>query len=110
MMGAHDVTVTEMAAQIEQGRHLVPEHVWKGAEGYILYGKPTGSFLSAMFQNDFLETACGADDVCGARLPDLARFLYNYAPHDCWRGAEKVTSWRQHGGVAGGAHLVEWAS
>lgn len=109
-MSAHDDTVAEVLAQIEQGRYLVPPHLWQGITNHIIYGGDTGNFLTAMFRNDFLNAATGADEVTSARFYDLALFLFNYAPSPCFGSHEAVGRWRAAGGIRGGAHLLEDAS
>lgn len=104
---AHADTLTDVQAQLLAGRALVPRHVWPGIYHHVLQGVPTGNFLTGLFENDLLKATCGADETCLAAIADLARFMHNYAPESCWGSAEKVQRWRDRGGIAGGAHLVE---
>ena len=97
------VTVDTVDAQISEGRSLVPDHLWPGVRRHILEGIGTGNFLAAVFANDLLEAACGADEVSLERLPDIMRFMHNYAPAYCWGSRAIVVRWRRLGGVAGRA-------
>ncbi len=106
-MAGHDETAAEVFAALEKGRIHVPDHVWGGIVGHVLDGIPTGNFLTGLFENNLLNAACGADEICLARIDDLARFMHNNAPEACWGSAERVRIWRNAGGIRGGAHLVE---
>ncbi|CAN5371291.1 hypothetical protein BH10PSE14_BH10PSE14_04690 [soil metagenome] len=109
MMGAHDATLADVTDQIEAGRHLVPEHLWRGVSNHILLGGDTGRFLTSLFENDLINAVCRADEVSLARLHDLVLFLHNYAPSPCFGSRAEVTAWRTAGGIRGGAHLREAA-
>ncbi|RUN77294.1 hypothetical protein [Sphingomonas sp. TF3] len=93
------VTVASVDEQIAAGRSLVPDHLWTGVRAHILHGTSTGSFLSAVFANDLLNAATSADEVSLDRLPDLMRFLHNYAPFHCWGSRRVRDLWRELGGV-----------
>lgn len=97
----------DMADQLAHGHSLVPDHLWTGITGHILYGVPTGNFLTGLFENDLLKATGGADEVSLARIRDLALFMHNYAPSRCWGSQAKVKRWRDAGGIRGGAHLLE---
>jgi hypothetical protein len=99
-----DITVDSIDEQILAGRGLVPDHLWDGVRAHILTGRPTGNFLSAVFANDLLNAATGADEVSLERLPDIMRFLHNYAPAWCWGSRAVRARWRELGGIEGRAH------
>lgn len=83
--------------------HL-PPHMHDGLLNYILTGRGTGHFLTAILTND-LKGACNrADDENQRRLYDYVFFLVNYAPMGCWGSVENVERWRAQGGYVG---LVE---
>lgn len=93
----------EVERALTNGQSLIPEHLWDGVRGYILFGLENGSFLTAVFANDLLNAATSADQVALDRLPDLMRFMHNYAPEVCWGAKSVRDSWRRMGGVEGGA-------
>ncbi|WP_010185987.1 hypothetical protein [Sphingomonas sp. PAMC 26605] len=93
------VTIASVDEQIAAGRALVPDHLWTGVREHILFGRRSGNFLSAAFANDLLNAATGADEVSFERLPDLMRFLHNYAPYHCWGSRAVRDLWRELGGV-----------
>jgi len=107
MSAAAATVVSDDMADVERslarGQALVPDHLWDGLRGYILFGLENGTFLSAVFANDLLSAATGADEVSLGRLPDLMRFMHNYAPELCWGSKAVRNSWRRLGGVEGGA-------
>lgn len=104
-MGAHDLAVHDMTAQLADGRHLVPHHLWEGILNHVLEGCETGNFLSALFENNLLNAVCGADEVSLAGIRELMLFMHNYAPSHCWGSPQEVLRWREAGGIRGGAHL-----
>jgi hypothetical protein len=108
--GAHDDTVDLVRAQLAEGRHLVPSHLWGGIFNHVLEGRETGNFLSAMFENNLLNAVCGADETTLAGIRDLMLFMHNYAPAGCWGSREQLQRWRQAGGIRGGAHLLREAA
>lgn len=101
-----DDVVDEVLQQLEDGRMLVPDHLWRGIVNHIIDGGDTGSFLTAMFENDFLKAATGADEVTAANFRNLALFLHNYAPSICFGSQAAVREWRTAGGIRGGAHRL----
>ncbi|MCP3729289.1 hypothetical protein M9978_02510 [Sphingomonas sp. MG17] len=106
-MARYDSAVDDVTAQLAEGKSLVPDHLWGGILNHVLEGHGTGSFLTHVFRNDLLNAATGADEVSLARLPDLMRFLHNYAPQSSWGTPKRVSRWREAGGIRGGAHELE---
>ena len=82
-----------IAAMIEEGRDLVPEHMWGAVERYLLDGIPPGHFLTAVLSNDLTEAFARADDGNAARMHDWVRFFYCYAPRGSWGSPAKVSAW-----------------
>jgi hypothetical protein len=71
-----------------------------GLRRYIEHGIPPGSFLTALLSNDLRGTFERADDENRAAVENWIRFLYNYAPSECWGSPAKLTTWCQHGGLS----------
>ena len=79
----------------------LPEHLRDGAQRYVEQGVATGSFLRSVFENDFAMAVVRADDKCALVLPDIARWLANEAPGDCWGSKAMVSGWMRAGGLLG---------
>jgi len=82
----------------------VPEHCREGFVGYVIEGAPIGSFLTAIFENNLVDAACGADDVNLRSLRAYAMALYYYCPSrgsGCWGSQEDVRGWQALGGLRG---------
>src|SRR3990167_1295433 len=71
----------------------VPHHLIEGLVEYIVDGRPTGRFLHALLENDFMETYSPADVPSAAGMPALFTFLYNGAPSGCFGSPEIVRGW-----------------
>lgn len=84
---------TSIQEMIEDGRHLVPEHMWGGVERYYLLGVAPGHFLNALLSNDLMEAFKRADDLNVAAMHDWVRFLYNFTPSQSFGSPERVRAW-----------------
>lgn len=81
----------------------IPHHMRGGIERYIMHGVPMGSFLTAIFANDFMEAAGRADDENRHALFGYAQFLYNHVPSNCKGSYGDVRAWIARGGLEGSA-------
>ena len=72
---------------------LLPEGLRGGLMRWIVKGIPTGSFLAAVLRNDLKDACARIDDDNRPFLPDVVRWLYNYAPACCWGSPERVSAW-----------------
>ena len=79
----------------------VPEHLRSGIARHCLFGDPVGSFLTSVFDNDFVAAAVRADEGSLAGLREIALFLANDAPRGAWGSADRAEDWRRAGGLAG---------
>lgn len=91
------VDISEARANIG----MVPAHCADGLLRYIENGETVGGFLTALLCCDLKETFARADDINGSRVRDYLKFLYNYAPAQCWGSREAVDAWQAHGGLVG---------
>lgn len=80
---------------------VIPQHMRGGIERYVMSGVPMGSFLTAIFANDFQEAAGRADDENRQALFGYARFLYNSVPSNCKGSYGAVDAWIAQGGLVG---------
>lgn len=79
----------------------IPPHMHDGIVQYILTGRPTGSFLTAIFEND-LKGACNRADHENQKIIfDYVFFLYNNAPSACWGSEARHQEWIRIGGLRG---------
>lgn len=78
---------------------MVPFHLQDGLIHHCLHGRMTGSFLTAVMENDLLEAVCRGDQESIAGLKDIVQFLYNYSPPGCWGSPAKVKEWRAQQGL-----------
>lgn len=79
----------------------LPPHMRDGARLYVEKGVPGGSFMTAVFSNDFLGAFRRADDANTAAMRSWAAWLHNDAPRDCYGSPEDVSAWIKQGGLAG---------
>lgn len=74
-------------------KSLLPAHMQGPMQRYIEDRIEPGGFLTAVLSNDFMEAASLADETNQRYLYYIARWLYNYAPSDCYGSPEKVEAW-----------------
>lgn len=74
---------------------------YKDLTDYILRGQPMGHFLTAFVCNDLKQACVRADDDNKYRIWNIAFFLYNHAPMECWGSTERYEKWIRLGGFEG---------
>ncbi len=84
-------------------RRGVPENCIDGLVEYVLVGRPTGSFLEAVLSNDLMDAMARADAGNRYRVFEIASWLYNDAPGDCYGSRSVYSGWIAAGGLAGAA-------
>lgn len=72
---------------------LLPDNAREGLEAYVTEGIPTGDFLRACLENNFVEAVGRADIFNQRALPEIACFIYQCLPQVCWGSPEKVKRW-----------------
>lgn len=80
---------------------LVPERLQEPLARYLQHGAVPGSFLVALLSNNLERVIVHADHAMLHRLPDIVRFLINYAPRAAWGSGEAIARWEMMGGTAG---------
>lgn len=78
----------------------IPEHMLDGVRNYVEHGLPPGGFMSAIFENNFVEATKRADEGNSQALWHWA-YVLNWAPIGCWGSAAKVDEWIEGGGLRG---------
>jgi hypothetical protein len=79
---------------------LIPDYMIGGLRRYIEYGVPPGSFLTALLSNDLRATFERADDENRRCVENYVRFLYSYAPSQCWGSPARFDAWCKKGGLS----------
>ena len=71
----------------------VPEHIREGLARHVVHHAPTGSFLTAVLENDLVGALLRADAVNRWAIHDIVAFIYNDCPSPCWGSPAKVKAW-----------------
>jgi hypothetical protein len=71
----------------------VKENTKEQIDEYVRIGRPVGSFVRAVLENDLRESFGCADDQNREDLFDIVRYCHNDIPGGCWGSREKVKSW-----------------
>lgn len=82
-----------IAAEIELGRELVPDHLWPGLCRYLVERIRPGQFLCAVLENNLHDALTRADDIAVQHLRGLVVFLDIFAPGPCHGSPEAVAAW-----------------
>lgn len=90
-MSAHEYT----ANRLEKGfvKCDIPDYMQDGIREYVLRGRELGGFLSAIFENNLVESCGRADPTNIQCLEAYAGLLYNYVPRNCWGSPDTVRKW-----------------
>lgn len=78
---------------LDWSRWDVPEHTQEAFENYILRGYPPGSFMMAVLCNDFVGAVHKADHINKGALVDIAKWMLNVPPSECWGNSRAVKEW-----------------
>ena len=79
----------------------VPSHNHGGLQRYIENGIVPGDFLTAVLENNLMRALGRADEINRYRLFEIASFLYNVAPSQCYGSPHAVKEWSTLGGLNG---------
>ena len=80
---------------------LIPEFMHESIARYLEHGIVPGSFLRAIFSNDFYKVMTTVDRVNTESLHQYALFLANFAPDACFGSSHKTLEWHRAGGIRG---------
>jgi len=72
---------------------LIPEHMRPGVKRYLENGRRPGSFLTAVLENNLVESFARADNINQSQMLVWVNFLYNEMPMASWGSKEKVKAW-----------------
>ena len=84
----------------ELNLHGIPLHMHDAVVRYVEHGIRPGSFLSAVFSNDFMGACNCADDVNRCCLFEYGRLLFSM-PLGCHGSPDAVLEWIKQGGLRG---------
>lgn len=73
----------------------IPQHTRSAIDRYVEDGIRTGDFLYCVLTNDLIGAVAHADSQNTIYLANVAKFLWNYAPSNCWGSKENVANWLQ---------------
>jgi len=73
---------------------------------WVLWGRPTGSFLQALLSNDLMGAFRHGDEHNQRTMRDWVKLLYNGAPAGCYGSPANVKAWAAQFGLAD-AEFVE---
>lgn len=72
----------------EQLRHL------EGSlDRYLNHGIMPGGFLTAVLENNLVETFSRAEHINTVLVKDIVQFLYNRFPSSAWGSPERIKDW-----------------
>ena len=71
----------------------IAEHILESLQAYVNDRRPTGEFLRAVLENDLCESFGRADIGNRESLFEIASYVYNELPANCWGSPEKVKDW-----------------
>lgn len=80
-------------------RNGVPEHLIDGLVLYVTQGIPPGHFLTAVLENNLMDTMRRADERSLAGLFAVCTFVYNWIPGASHGNPILVAAWIAHGGI-----------
>lgn len=79
----------------------VPSHNHGGLTRYIENGIVPGDFLTAVLENNLMRALGKADETNRHALFNIASFLHNAAPSQCYGSPHAVKEWSTLGGLNG---------
>lgn len=72
---------------------LVSQVVITALNRYVVHHIPTGGFLRAVLENDFMRAVGGADNDNLCCLLEIRDFILGNLPMECYGSKEKVKDW-----------------
>ena len=83
------------------GEYGIPEYMRQSLEDYKNKGMPVGHFLTAVLENNLVESITRADNNNIDHLPAYAHYMYWHLPSGAWGSKEKVNNWIKRKGLIG---------
>lgn len=79
--------------QLAASKCGVPDHDIEPLELYVKHGIQPGGFLTAVLENNLMESLGRADEENRYCLFQICQFIYNDIPASCHGSPEKVRQW-----------------
>ncbi len=71
----------------------IPRYMHEGIIEYVENGRPMGSFLTAVFNNDLVTACRHADDTNRHLLFNYVSWLHDHAPVGCYGSPDSTEKW-----------------
>lgn len=84
---SHDAILASLA------KTSIPNNLHYGLANYIAEQYQPGGFLTSVLENDLVQAVSNGDEDSQDALVKLVKWLYQFAPGDCWGSPEKVRQW-----------------
>ena len=72
---------------------VLPAHMRASAQEYVEHGYLSGSFLTAVLENNLVEALGQADGINREMIFQWGLWLYSNCPAPAWGSKEKVAAW-----------------
>ena len=72
---------------------MIPERTLEGLKRYVKDKIPPGGFLTAVLENNLLNSFQRADGENRQAIPEIVYYVRNHLPANCWGLPEKVKKW-----------------
>jgi len=74
---------------------MIPEFTKHQIDQYVAHGICTGSFLTAVLENNLIQAFACADEDNLANMFHIVSYVYNHVPTACYGSPEKMAAWRE---------------
>lgn len=74
---------------------LCPNNLRGTMERYLEHGISGGHFFTSFLSNDLMGALGRADQTNLHQFPEIGKWLYNYAPSQCYGSPDKVKEWME---------------
>lgn len=71
----------------------IPKPVMAGMKRYVEHHIKPGSFLTAVIENNLMDTVREADKDSFAAIKDIVGWMYNEPTSECWGSPKKMEAW-----------------
>lgn len=76
----------------------IPPEIKASIDAHGMTGKPTGSFLQAVLENDLKTAVMKADEANYLLIGAIVGYCCNEIPMVCWGSEDAVAAWQRKGG------------
>lgn len=83
----------------------IPAHMHDGVLGYVLAGRPSGGFLMALLEGDYMRAAGAADASNRYAFHGWFSLLWSCFPSGSYGSPAAVATWVKMGGLNGSADV-----